>query len=99
MNLNPIKVIETCPLTRAYRVFRTLGLRHIVVGTVLVLLVCIALITLLIDAHNITTVDFWNVVQGVITRKDLSKLSTLHQWKKVSLSLSCSVRALGALSR
>jgi len=32
MNLNPVKVIETCPLTRAYRAFRTLGLRHIVVG-------------------------------------------------------------------
>jgi hypothetical protein len=46
MNLNPIKVIETCPLTRAYRVFRTLGLRHIVVGTVLVLLVRTPLVTL-----------------------------------------------------
>eukprot|EP01087_Luapelamoeba_hula_P020483 TRINITY_DN6995_c0_g1_i1.p1 TRINITY_DN6995_c0_g1~~TRINITY_DN6995_c0_g1_i1.p1 ORF type:complete len:829 (+),score=84.74 TRINITY_DN6995_c0_g1_i1:87-2573(+) len=54
MNVNPIKVVITCPVSRIFRVFRTLGLRHIVV------------------------VDASNVVQGIITRKDISKRSAIH---------------------
>lgn len=63
MNLNPIRVVQTCPMPRVYRVFRTMGLRHLIV------------------------VDARNVVKGVITRKNLSKVSTLHKWNKEWLSL------------
>ncbi|ELR24670.1 chloride transporter, chloride channel (ClC) subfamily protein [Acanthamoeba castellanii str. Neff] len=31
MNANPVRVLETCPMRRVFRVFRTMGLRHLIV--------------------------------------------------------------------
>jgi hypothetical protein len=33
MNANPVRVLETCPMRRVFRVFRTMGLRHLIIGT------------------------------------------------------------------
>jgi CBS domain-containing protein len=73
MNPHPFVVQESMPLPRVYRLFRTLGLRHLPVGPFPLLLCTARTTTLLLGRLPLTiSVDRNNRAVGMITRKDLA---------------------------
>ena len=79
INSSATVVHETCSYTEAYRLFRTMGLRHLIVSMTLIFLFYSILFYLysflplffIFVSNSIYIVNVYNQVVGIITRKDL----------------------------